>query len=86
MFDTFYGHIKVSGGEFGEETSFQYRITLPTGQVISDSWDFEMGHGDTSWCSSYYENPAYGTTGTIYFEVLDMDGNSLAKEQARITY
>ena len=86
VYDTFYVHVLITGGEFGEKTKLSYKAIMPSGQVLSDTLDFEMKNGDTSWFSTYYNNPAYGTVGTAYFEVFDVDGNSLGKDQVRISY
>lgn len=86
VYDTFYVHVLITGGEFGEKTKLSYKAIMPSGQALSDTLDFEMKNGDTSWFSTYYNNPAYGTVGTAYFEVFDVDGNSLGKDQVRISY
>ena len=86
VYDTFYVHVLITGGEFVEKTKLSYKAIAPSGQVLSDTWDFEMENGDAAWFSIYYNNPAYGALGTVYFEVFDVNGNSLGKDQVRISY
>ena len=83
--ETFYGHIKVRGGEYEEETTLQYRITLPTGEVLSGTFD-DVYSEYSGWCCTYYNDYLYGATGSCKFEILDLNGELLASETVRITY
>ncbi|MBR3416803.1 MAG: tetratricopeptide repeat protein [Clostridia bacterium] len=83
--ETFYGHIRVQGGEYEENTTLQYRITLPSGQVLSDTID-DVSSGYSGWCCAYYNDYLYGATGSCKFEILDSNGEILASETVRITY
>ena len=83
--ETFYGHIEVYGGEYEEQTTLQYRITLPTGEVLSDYFN-NVYSGYSGWCCAYYNDWVYGQTGTCSFEILDLNGVVLAQDTVRISY
>ena len=83
-----YCHIVVFGGDYQEKTNFQYRITMPDGEVFSGQFDGEIYAGYSGYCTAYYDAPyMYYTnkTGTCTVEVLDINGNSLAKGTIRLT-
>ena len=90
-FDTFYGHIHVTGGMKGTEYKLKYKIIFPDGGILSDSFSsaFKSDNSfidQTSWCSAYYNNPLYGATGACRFEIYDDNGTLLTSDQVRIVY
>ena len=84
---TVYFHIKVSGGPPSGSVRLRYSTNWPNGSRKSNSWDFDLYDGSTSWASVWYIDPYYGYTGTLSFSVYNKStGERLAIKTVYIGY
>lgn len=84
-YSNIYAHINLTGGAPGESTTLKYSFTLPNGSIVSGNFDGEWSNGDSGTCYCYYDYPEYGSSGTCYVRIYDSVGNTIGKEQIRVT-
>ena len=77
-------HLEVSGGEPGEYVDINSIATFPTGSTyqapLVGVWD-----GFTGTSYYWYDNPAYGYTGTFTVDFYDSDGNLIDSLSVELT-
>lgn len=84
-----YIHYSLSGGVPGGSTKLTLRYTLPSGE--GGSYDFDKStysrgsSGTVFWEDGIYQNPAYGSTGTLKLRFYDGDGNLICETSVKIT-
>lgn len=64
-YKTIYFHLKLSGGPPGGSVVIRYKSRWPDGDTRSSEFKYEWYNGSSGWCSFWYTNPAYGSTGTL---------------------
>ena len=84
-YSQWYFHVKVTGGEPNEGAKFKYTGYFPNGTTSSGKWDFEFYNNDESYCCFWYENPAYGSSGTFKCVIQDEKGKFVAEKTVQIT-
>lgn len=84
-----YIHYSLSGGTPGGSTKMTLRYTLPNGN--GGSYDFDKAtytRGSSAtvfWEDGLYQNPAYGSSGTLTLRFYDGDGNLIGEASVKIT-
>lgn len=84
-YSTIYMHCVLTGGEPGETATFHYGYKWPGYDLQSNSFAAEFGAGDGVWMSTWYNNPAYGNTGTLTMYIYDDDWHVIAERSITIT-
>lgn len=85
-YSNIYCHVSLSGGPPGGSTKLSYSSSWPDGNRSSGSWEGTWSSGTTGSCYFWYNNPAYGATGTFTVTIYDGDGNRLGSGSVQITY
>ena len=84
-YSTVYVHIKLTGGPPNEGVKLKYTYKWPGGSTKSDSWDWEMYSGDTTWFGTWLNDPWYGSSGTFSYSISTSDGTKLTSGTIKIT-
>lgn len=84
-YSNWYFHVTLNGGMPGEEIILHYKGFYPDGDTSSGTWDWSWNDGDNSWACFWYNNPAYGRTGTFKIVIYDDDWNVLGEKRITIT-
>lgn len=77
-------HFEVSGGEPGATQTIRTVITLPNG-YSGTVYQNGARAGETYCTYGWYDNPSYGSTGTLYFWAYDEAGNLIGSGSVRVT-
>ena len=81
-------HFKVTGGEPGAETTLTAKYYLPSGKTGVYTFRENFYNGDEAWYgweNGVYQNPAYGTYGTLRVEFYDESGNKIGEGSVMLT-
>lgn len=77
-------HYKVTGGEPGATQTIRTVITLPNGNT-GTVYQNNAKAGESYCTYGWYDTPAYGATGTLYFWAYDEAGNLIGSGTVRVT-
>lgn len=84
---TWFYHFEVTGGPPGdEEIQLYYGISFPNGGFLGiDPFDIKFHNGGTPCVYAWYDNAAYGETGTCTAYIYDENENVLASASVEVT-
>lgn len=85
-YSTTYFHFEIKGGPPGESTTLKYSMTWPDGSSHTGYFDGDWKSGYTGSFYGWYNNPAYGATGTMWGYVYDENGNMIGSASIELTY
>lgn len=83
-----YCHFKLTGGTPGETTVIHITGSLPNGNSIDYTFSYATEDGWVGWfgwSDGIYNNPQYGTTGSIYLTFYDRYGIKIGTASVRIS-